>query len=117
MYNFIILTKRIALEIDNAVIVGDDIVIKSFKHHQVLGDILEYLLGIKPKIYPFGAMIKIKRNSIFSHSLTVRRDDDKGAHYNPILIIGDININNMSNSEIDSLIAEEQRQAMEEYNS
>lgn len=65
----------------------------------------------------FNTNVRVKTSSVFTHTITVRKDTANSTIYENILIIGNKSINKLSNSEIDSLIATEQAIAMEEYNS
>jgi predicted ribosome-associated RNA-binding protein Tma20 len=96
------------------------IVIKSKEHYQTLKNVMQYDYSdtdVKITISHGAKLCVIKGSDVFSHNLTVSKDTGNGRCYHNVLVIGDKKINNMSNSEIDSLIAKLQKTAMEDFNS
>ena len=121
MYNLMIVlgTKQLkvyALPVENVAKSQINILIRSFKEYKVIKNFVELELNIKCTHSNGGQLAMIKSADVFSHTLTLRKDTSDSTNYHNVLIIGHNNINKMSKTEIDVLIARMQQTAMEDYN-
>lgn len=121
MYNLMIvlgttILKVYALPVENIAKSIQNILIRSLKDYNTICNLVEMELNIKTIRSDGGQLAIINSRDVFSHILTLRKDTDASVTHHNVLVIGDKNINNMSNDDIDSLVARLQQTAMEDFN-